>query len=113
MDLDEPSARLVAAAEMEAVRHPRARLQHVVVELEPELEAATLLVELAPVGRLPGVDQVRAEVGDEDEIGLALAHHLVGDRGSAALRIVRFGLHGGSFTDDDGSHNSERATATV
>jgi len=65
-------------------------------EDQPE-PAREILVEVGPVRRLPGVDEVGAEVGHEHEVGLALAHHLVGDRGAAALRIADLGLHGGSF----------------
>src|SRR5207247_1273627 len=76
-----------------------------------------ILVELGPIERFPGVDQVGAEVGNKHEVGLALAHHLIGNRGTAALRVARVGLHSVSFVDDgladNGKRNGNRLTTVA
>ena len=64
-----------------------------VEEDEPERTAQTL-VELAPVGRLPGVDEVRDEAVDVDEVDAPRPDDLVGDGhvtvpGIADVRLAR------------------------
>ncbi len=76
-----------------------------VEEDEPEL-AREALVEVPPVRRLPTVDEVRTEVGNEHEVRVRVADHLIGDRGSAALRIADVRLHRASFLDCRRSHKA-------
>jgi len=51
------------------------------------------VVETAPVRRLPRVDEVRDVVRDVDEVDVAAAHHLVGDRDAAAPRVPNVERH--------------------
>ena len=64
-----------------------------VEEDQPERTAQTL-VELAPVGRLPGVDEVRDEAVDVDEVTLPRPDNLVGDGHVTVPGIADVRLHG-------------------
>ena len=75
-----------------------------VEENQPEA-SRELLVEVAPVRRLPGVDEVGAEVRHEDEVGLAVADDLISDRRTATPRVVDLGLHASSLFDGARRHN--------
>ena len=64
-----------------------------VEEDQPE-RACEPLVEVTPVRRLPPVDEVRDEAGDEDEVDVPSPDHLVGDRHVAVPRVADVRLHG-------------------
>jgi hypothetical protein len=80
------------------ILHPRlqsSELPAVIRETGPALveenqaeRPGELLVEVAPVPRLPAIDEVRDEIGDVGEIGLTIAHHLVGDRNAAVACVA-------------------------
>ena len=74
------------------VGQPRATL---VEEDQPE-RTREALVKLAPVRRLPGINQVGDVVGDVDEVVLAVTQDVVGDRDApvAGVADVDFVGHG-------------------
>ena len=67
------------------------------------------LVELPVVRRLPVIDAIGDEVGDEDEIALGRAHQLVRDRDTVVAGVADVGLHGTSFLDFGRRDNGDRA----
>ena len=71
------------------IRQPRPTL---VEENQPK-RLGELLVEVAPVPRLPAVDEVRDEIGDIREVGLAFAQELVGDRDATVSHVSDISCH--------------------
>ena len=78
---------------------PVGQTRAALVEQDQPKRLGQPLVERPPVPGLPPVDEVRAVVGDEDEVPLALAHDLVGDRHPAAPHIPDLRLHPVSVTE--------------
>src|SRR5581483_10940442 len=91
------------------VLHPRlegAELPAVIGETRPALveenqskRLGKLLVEGAPVPRLPAVDEVRHEIRDIREVGLTVAHELVGDCDATVARVPDVCRHSRIFSN--------------
>ena len=100
------------------ILHPRlqsSELPAVIRETGPALveenqaeRPGELLVEVAPVPRLPAIDEVRDEIGDVGEIGLAIAHDLVGDRDATVPRVPDVSRHNRIFSNAASAANLAR-----
>jgi hypothetical protein len=64
---------------------------------QPEPSGETF-VEAAPMWRLPAVDEVGDVVRDVDQVDVAVADHLVGDRNAAAARVADVERHVGEYS---------------
>src|SRR6266540_4315438 len=79
------------------------------VEQDQSERAREPLVELAQIGRLPVVHQVRHVLRDVDEVTIAVADDVVRDRDVAVARIANIWLHEDSLLDFGRADNGARS----